>query len=112
MQIIIFIILLCASTFDIVCPEGPVQAKVLLLRPHRWKNKVTKIKGNFIYFKTLMSCEQLPVVKKITFLNAILKIEINNILVKKSYVQDSMMIYQQNVYRHSCRPYKISLKSG
>ena len=59
-----------------------------------------------------MSGEQLPVIKKITFLNAILKIQVNNILVEKSYVRDSMIIYQQSVYRQSFRPFKISLKSG
>ena len=85
---------------------------MLLLRPHMGKNKVTKIEGNFIYFKTPMFGEQLPVIKKITFLNAILKIQVNNILVKKSYVRDSMIIYQQSVYRQSSRPFKLSLKSG
>ena len=60
-----------------------------------------------------MSGEQLPVIKKITFLNAILKIQVNNILVKKkSYIRDSMIIYQPSVYRQSYRPFKISLKSG
>ena len=59
-----------------------------------------------------MSGEQLPVIKTITFLNAILKIQVNNILVKNSYVRDSMIIYQQSVYRLSFGPFKISLKSG
>ena len=89
-----------------------MQAKVLLLWPHRRKNKVTKIEENFIYFKTPMSGEQLPVIKKITFLNAILKIQVNSILVKKSYVRDSMIIYQQSVNRQGYRPFKICLKSG
>ena len=43
--------------------DGPVQANVLLLWPHRLTNKVTKIERFFfIYFKTPMSCEQLSVI--------------------------------------------------
>ena len=46
-----------------------------------------------------MSGEQLRVIKKITFLNAILKSQVNNILVKKILRtgRDSMIIYQQSV---------------